>query len=150
MPLPKGLHDGFSVYTQEETRLVRATATLFDLDLQPSLRPLRLDATRTLSRLIVPVFEGEKQVGAGTIFSTGNKVMALISFDFETPERFDLSLGRTVYAIPRGDYYLDATPEEAYTVDYIDISGIDLSTVPSTEEGRGSPLIMTRYSHIGE
>jgi hypothetical protein len=150
MPLPKGLHDGLSVFTQEETKLVRATAVLFDLDVQCRPLKLRIVSTRVFSRLTVPVYEGEVKVGAATVFDADNKIMALISFDYNTPERFDLSIGRPIYAIPRGYYCLDPAENVVHNVDFIDIRGIDLSNTPSKEEGRGSRLNVTEYNQLGE
>ena len=149
MTLPKGLlHDGFKVWTQEEVRLVRATATLFDFDVLPGSRFLLVSPTLLFSRLVVPVFEGEKKIGAASLFGAGRKVVALISFDYETPERLDLDLNRPVYASPRGDFFLDPSPQAGYTVDYIDVAGVDLSTTASDRKGASFPLCLTQYREI--
>lgn len=144
MALPKGLNDGLAVFTQEETKLVRASATLFDFDLLPGFRYILVSPSLGFGRLTVPVYEGEKRIGAASLFGYGQKVLALMSFDYFTPERFDLSIGRPVYAVPRGDYHFDPRSESGYLVDFIDIEGIDL-TYDKPPIGQGSPIVLTTY-----
>lgn len=150
MTQPRGhLNDGFAVYTQEEVRLVRATAILFDFDLLPDTSGVSFGSAVLFERLVVPVYEGSKKVGAASLFASDRKVMALVSFDYETPERFDLSIDRPVYAIPRGNCYLDYQGDDKLVLDYVDITGIDLSYVPSANKGQGSALFVTRYEIEG-
>jgi hypothetical protein len=149
MTQPRGhLNDGFAVYTQEEVRLVRATAILFDFDLLPNTSSVSFGPTVLFERLTVPVYEGSKKVGAASLFATARKVMALLSFDYETPERFDLSIDRPVYAIPCGACYIDYKGPDQQILDYVDITGIELSYQPPETEGRGSALFVTKYDEI--
>jgi hypothetical protein len=135
------LNDGFRVIAQEETKLVRASAVLFDFNAASWVRHGVADYV-TLERQVVPVYEGEVQVGAATLFVTNGQVVALIGFDYATPERLDLQLGTPVFAVPRGDFYL--RPSDL-VVDYVEISGIDLFYTPPTHAGIGGPLTVTLY-----
>lgn len=148
--LPRGLNDGLAVYTQEETRLVRSTATLFDFRAVEGSGRLLLPPTVDFERLVVPVYEGREKVGAASLFFQGGKVMALMAFDYATPERLDLTLGRDVYAIPRGAYYLDTNHPKWYIVDFVAIEGVDLSMTPDERQGVGSTITVTRYDSMEE
>lgn len=147
MVLPKRLNDDLHVFTQEETPLVRATACLYDFDAMPSVRSGRLlvAPTFTFERLVVPVYEGTKPIGAATLYQQGRKVGANITFDYATPERLDLMLGQTIWAIPRGTYFLDPTNPRWYIVDLIDVEGVDLSISPSKSPGIGSRVLANSY-----
>lgn len=135
------LNDGFRVITQEETRLVRASAVLFDFKAEGFANNGVADYV-TLERQVVPVFEGELQVGAATLFVMNGQVIALMGFDYATPERLDLEVGTPVFAVPRGDFYL--RPGDL-KVDYVEVSGIDLITTPPSRNGIGSRLTVTLY-----
>lgn len=141
MALPKGLKDGLSIYTQEETRLVRGTAVLLDFDAQQDFhnRQLLVGSSVSLERPLVPVYEGGTKIGAATVYMNGRKVEALITFDYETPERLDLMVGNPVWVVPIMEYYVNEDNE----VDYIDVTSISLDRTP--HKLVGGLLSLTRY-----
>ena len=59
-----------------------------------------------------------------------NKIQALISLDYNTPERFDLQLDAPVYATPFGTYYLRGTD---LVMDYVDINFLYVSSEPKDD-----------------
>lgn len=156
------LNDGFRVFTQEETRLVRATAKLFDFE----ERHVEAAAQVTFTRHTVPVYEGStaRWIGSASLFVLHDTVMAYISFDYSTPERLDLDVQIPVYAIPVGDYYLmrasqyyrcaekpdghncQACAENRWVCDFVDVKAVELHTTPPTwvRSGIGGPLSLFR------
>jgi hypothetical protein len=143
------LNDGFSVFTQEETRLVRGTAVLYDFRRVPYAGKLLVPPTVDFERLVVPVYEGRAKIGAANLFYQDGKVIALITFDYATPERLDLMLGRNIYAVPRGAFYVDNQHPKWYIVDFVAIEGVDL-TYSHPEEAIGSLVTVTKYDTTEE
>jgi hypothetical protein len=140
--MPEKLNDGFKVFAQEETRLVRASAVLCDFKLM-GRKPLN---TFRLERQMVPVFSEDKHIGSAAIYFDGASVRALISFDYATPERLDLELNeRSLYALCVGDFYV--TDPWSGITDYADITKIELQRFPSPYAGADSRLTYTIYEN---
>lgn len=122
------LNDGFRVITQEETRLFRAHADLFDLKARGVVgvvEPVQFE------RYVVPVFDGDILhngcIGSAHLYYSQDKIQATIVLDFHTPERFDLEIDTPVYATPEGSYYLRGNDLK---MDYVDITALTLTSHP--------------------
>ncbi len=86
------------VFTQEETKLFRTKALLFQL----TGEALRAKVEHAPS---VPVFSGEKLIGYASTWQDGPRVSAELVIDYSTPERLEIENGGALYAAPQVEFY---------------------------------------------
>jgi len=117
--------DGFRVIVQEETPLLRATATLYDLH----SRGAEVADIVEFERYSVPVVDAHegKQMGSAHLYLSQGCIKVTLVLDYHSPERLDLQVGAKLYATPEGSYYLRSKDMK---MDYVDVTAIVLSTDP--------------------
>ncbi len=136
------LNDGLKIFAQEDTRLVRASAMLFDFSL---LDDVPSDII-ILERYSVPVIADNKTIGSAALYYDGRAVRALISFDYATPERLDLELGEPLYAHPIG--HTERTDPWTDRIDYVNVESIEVCREPNKSTLiDGGKLAFTYYEN---